>query len=344
MSGTMLLVIAVIAFVVWHFLPERQPSRPMPKFRHEPRAIASDPNWQTFINEHCESPAETAFLKVMIAAHKLLPDNGSLKANGLKIDFQVAVDRYRLDFLANEWLIIEIDGAAWHSSDEAKARDAARDNFFIGHGYSVLRIPAKIVFNNPNEAVRRVDAALQVGKPVVAEPVQRSGLARLRQTASSTNKFMSDLNSSIDRHRRLAEALGPAELSYHAEKSVLGSAVDAAERQIKIDNELGEDAEKRASYDAFMKKLTKAYEEADKLDQKNVAKQKIVVPPYLPPQLSGDEDIDREIKNRFDDMSAERDAYFNVIRTKLQKDQRLAPLVRDNLTGFGCPQVWRHIA
>ncbi len=197
---------------------------------------------------------------------------------------------------------------------------------------------------DPNEAVRRVDAALQVGKPVVAEPVQRSGLARLRQTASSTNKFMSDLNSSIDRHRRLAEALGPAELSYHAEKSVLGSAVDAAERQIKIDNELGEDAEKRASYDAFMKKLTKAYEEADKLDQKNVAKQKIVVPPYLPPQLSGDEDIDREIKNRFDDMSAERDAYFNVIRTKLQKDQRLAPLVRDNLTGFGCPQVWRHIA
>lgn len=344
MSGTMLLVIAVIAFVVWHFLPERQPSKPTPKFRHEPRAIASDPNWQTFINEHCESPAETAFLKAMIAAHKLLPDNGSLKANGLKIDFQVAVDRYRLDFLANEWLIIEIDGAAWHSSDEAKARDAARDSFFIGHGYSVIRIPAKIVFDNPKEAVRRVSEALQIGKSVVAEPVQRSGLERLRQTASSTNKFMSDLNSNLERHRRLVEALKPAELSYHAEKSVLGSAVDAAERRIKIDDELGEDAEKRVSYDAFMEKLTKAYEEADKRDQRNVSNQKITVPPYLPPQLSGNADIDREIKDRFDGMSAERDAYFSDIRNKLQKDQRLAPLVRDNLTRFGCLQIWKHIA
>jgi len=344
MSGTMLLIIAVIAFVVWHFLPERQPSKPTPKFRHEPRAIASDPNWQTFINEHCESPAETAFLKAMISAYKLLPDNASLKAAGLKIDFQVGVGRYRLDFLANEWLIIEIDGAAWHSSDEAKARDAARDRFFVELGYSVVRIPAKIVFNDPNEAVKRVSAALQVGKPVIAEPVQLSGLERLRQTASSTNKFMSDLNASVDRHRRLAEALRAAELSYHVEKNVLGSAVDAAERQIRIDEELGDDAEKRASYDAFAEKLTKAFEESDKRDQKDVTKQRIDVPPYFRPQLSGDAAIDREIEERFVGMSADRDAYFNGIREKLRKDHRLAPLVRENLTEFGCPQVWKNIA
>jgi very-short-patch-repair endonuclease len=344
MSGTMILFIAVIAFVVWHFLPERQPSNPTPKFRHEPRAIASDLNWQTFINEHCESPAETAFLKAMIAAHKLLPESGALKATGLKIDFQVQVDRYRLDFLANEWLIIEIDGAAWHSSDEAKARDTERDGFFVGLGYSVVRIPAKIVFNDPNEAVRRVSVALQVGKPVIAETVLRSGLERLRQTASSTNKFMSDLNASVDRRRRLLEALRAAESSYSAEKNVLDSAVEAAERQIRIDEELREDAEKRASYDAFAEKLARAFEEFDKREKKSVTKQKINVPPYLHPQTSRDTEIDREIEARFVSMSADREDYFRGIRKKLRKDHRLAPLVRANLTEFGCPQVWQHIA
>ncbi len=344
MSGTMLFIIAVIGFVVWHFLPERQPSKPTPKFRHEPRAIASDPNWQIFINEHCESPAETAFLKAIIAAHKLLPEGGSLKATGLKIDFQVEIGRYRLDFLANEWLIIEIDGAAWHSSDEAKARDAARDSFFVELGYSVVRLPARIVFNDPDEAVRRVSAALQVGKPVIAEPVQRSGVERLRQTASSTNKFMLDINANVDRHRRLAEALKLAELSYHAEKNVLSIAVQAAERQVKVDEYLGEDAERRACYDAFGEKLTKAYEKFDKRNQKDDTKQNISVPPYLPPKFSGDAEIDQEIRKRFVAMSADREIYSDFIRDKLRKDRRLAPLIKDNLGKFGCPQIWQHIA
>lgn len=344
MSGLMLLIIAIIAFVVWHFLPERQPSKPAPKFRHEPRAIASDPNWQTFISEHCESPAETAFLRAVIAAYKLLPDNGSLITAGLKVDFQVEVDRYRLDFMANEWLIIEIDGAAWHSSDEAKARDAARDRFFVELGYSVLRIPAKIVFNDPNEAVRRVSAALKVGKPVITELAQRSGLERLHQTASSTNKFISDLNTSVDRHRQLTEALRAAELSFHAEKNVLGNAVDAVERQIRIDEELGEDAEKRASHDAFMEKLTRAFEQTDKRDQRDAKELRIEVTPYLHPHPSGDDAIDREIEKRFISMSVNRNSYFNGIREKLRKDHRLGPLVKKILADFGCPQVWDRIA
>lgn len=344
MSGTMLLIIALVAFVAWHFLPERRPSKPTPKFRHEPRAIASDPNWQTFINEHCESPAETAFLEAMIAAHKLLPENGSLRTTDLKIDFQVAIDRYRLDFLANEWLIIEIDGAAWHSSDEAKSRDAARDTFFVELGYSVVRIPAKIVFNDPAEAVRRVNAALQVGKPVIAEPVQRSGLERLRQTASSTNKFMADVHAGVDRHRRLAEALRAAELSHHAEKNVLDSAIDAAERQVRINEELGRDAEKRASYDAFLDKLTASYEEFDKGNRKSVNRQNINILPYIHPPMFGDIEIDREVEERFTSLSADRDYYFDRIRQRILHDPRLASLVQDNLGKLGCPQVWQHIS
>lgn len=344
MSGLALFIIAAIAFVVWHFLPERQPSKPTPKLRREPRAVASDPNWSTFIDEHCESPAESAFLRAIISSHNLLPENGSLKAGGLKIDFQVEVAQYRLDFLANDRLIIEVDGAKWHSSDEAKARDAARDSFFIGLGYSVVRIPAKVVFDDPDDAVRRVTAALKAGKSIPTEPAQRSGLERLRQTASSTSKFISGVNAEVDHRRRLTQALSAAELAHHTEKQVLGSVVDAAERQVRIDEELGGNVGKRASYNAAMESLTKAFEEADRRDQKRASNQTITVPPYLRPELSGIAEVDQQIKERFASMSAEREAYFHSVRAKLRNDQRLAPLVRAHLNDFGCPQVWEHIA
>lgn len=78
----------------------------------------------------------------MIEAYQLAPRFGSLVGKDLKLDFQVEEGRYRADFLANDWLVIEIDGAAWHSSPEAQARDQLRDTYFEGLGYTVLRIPA----------------------------------------------------------------------------------------------------------------------------------------------------------------------------------------------------------
>ncbi|KXV35577.1 hypothetical protein AD940_02185 [Gluconobacter thailandicus] len=331
-----LIIISLFIFVSWHFIPKRQLSKPELRFRHEPRAIASDPKWQTFINEHCESPAETAFLKAMIVAHELLPDNGSLKTDGLKLDFQVSVDRYRLDFLANNWLIIEIDGAAWHSSDEAKARDAKRDNFFLGLGYSVLRIPAKIVFNDPNEAVRRVNAALRVGKPVIAQAVQKTGLDRLRQTVSSANKLISELDASITRNIKLAEALRPAERAYHAEKTVIDNAIDVAEQQIKTEKWLEENSERKAAFESTMTELAEFFEGSEE-------EHKINIPEYIPPNLSGGEDIDIIIKEKFSSISKSRNEYFELIRKKIQKDKRLGSLVRDNLIKTGCPKIWEYI-
>lgn len=53
--------------------------------------------------------------------------------------------------------MVEIDGATWHGSDDAMARDAARDKVIQKDGYTVLRIPASIVFNTSTEAVRQVE-------------------------------------------------------------------------------------------------------------------------------------------------------------------------------------------
>ena len=56
-------------------------------------------------------------------------------------------------------LVVEIDGTTWHGSPEAIARDASRDEVIHAEGYTVLRIPASVVFDTPAEAVRRVEQA-----------------------------------------------------------------------------------------------------------------------------------------------------------------------------------------
>lgn len=338
-----IIVIAVVAFIVWHFLPKRGPFSPTPKYRREQRALASDPNWQVFIEEHCESPAETAFLTAMVEAHGLLPDNGSLKTAGLKLDFQVEVARYRLDFLANDWLIIEIDGAQWHSSEQAKARDATRDGFFIDLGYSVIRIPAKVVFSNPSEAVSRVSEALSAGKPIIAKPVQSSGLTRLRQTASLTGGFMSNIADSIERAKQVKEALGPSEMAYNNEKRAIESAIESAKLQVNMDDELASDEESRAFYQESMTHLSAALEKSTKRSIQ-AASATLSVRPYTRPQLTGYPETDLEIVERFDRMSAEREAYFEGIRNKVVSDARLVPHVKEHLTKLGCGEVWSHIS
>jgi very-short-patch-repair endonuclease len=77
----------------------------------------------------------------------------------LNIYSRHASSQYRADFLIDEKLVVEIDGAAYHSSPEAVARDRQRDADMRREGYSILRLPALVVLGNAAEAVRRVEAA-----------------------------------------------------------------------------------------------------------------------------------------------------------------------------------------
>ncbi|MBP6363555.1 MAG: DUF559 domain-containing protein [Novosphingobium sp.] len=118
----------------------------------------------------CESPAEMAFLDVMISAYDLQTGPGAIEGRGLRLRNQISMGRlkihkwhassqYRADFLVDEKLVVEIDGATYHSSPEAIARDQQRDADMKRDGYTVLRIPAQVVFQNSGEAVRRVEDA-----------------------------------------------------------------------------------------------------------------------------------------------------------------------------------------
>lgn len=120
---------------------------------------AADEAWLESFHAICESPAETAFLDAMVSAFDMKPEQGLLLGNGLKLQMQVPVSRYRLDFLVDKKLVVEIDGAAYHSSPEAVERDQRRDSFLKDKGFEVLRIPAKVTLYDPKEAVERVRSA-----------------------------------------------------------------------------------------------------------------------------------------------------------------------------------------
>lgn len=118
----------------------------------------------------CESPAEEAFFDIMVSAYKMTTGPGCIAGEGVKLRTQIGLGRlhigrgsawsqFRGDFLVDEKLVVEIDGETWHGSPEAKARDAARDEVIRAEGYTVLRIPANVVFSSPTETVRRVEEA-----------------------------------------------------------------------------------------------------------------------------------------------------------------------------------------
>ena len=64
----------------------------------------------------------------------------------ITLELQFPIDKCRADFLINDCLIVEIDGAAYHTSKEAVARDARRDKYIRRQGFHILRIPAKYLF------------------------------------------------------------------------------------------------------------------------------------------------------------------------------------------------------
>lgn len=118
----------------------------------------------------CESPAEEAFFDAMVSAYGLTAGPGCIAGNGIQLRTQIGLGQLRIgrssawtqfrgDFLIDGKLVVEIDGATWHGSLNAKAQDAARDEVIRAEGYMVLRIPARVVFDTPAEAVRRVEEA-----------------------------------------------------------------------------------------------------------------------------------------------------------------------------------------
>lgn len=339
---TILLLVA--AFVVWHFLPQETTYRPAPKFRRENRARASDPRWIVFFEEHCESPAEIAFLRTMIEAYNLRPDLGILYGKGLQLDLQVEEGRYRLDFLANQWLVIEIDGAAYHSTPEAIARDAQRDRCLEGLGYTVLRIPAKVVLEKPSEARCRVEAALQVGKRVVPAPVPKSGWQRLADTGSAITNAIAEINASIDEARAVQAALADAESAFHAEKTMIEAVIESAKIRLEIEDWLiASDDRMRSLYNENIAQFEKLF--SDELNAENKVSSDDFPVAVFPDSLviDGESRHTRAIQNSYANLVKTRSTFLLEQAGIMSADFRIPKIVKQELQGYGCDDYWQSL-
>lgn len=111
---------------------------------------------------HFDSPAEEAFLDIMVRHYELKPVDDCLMGRGITLELQYPIDKCRADFLINDCLIVEIDGAAYHSSKQAKARDTRRDKFIRRQGYHILRIPAKYPLYRTSATINKVKRAISI--------------------------------------------------------------------------------------------------------------------------------------------------------------------------------------
>lgn len=330
-------MLACVAFIAWHFIPQRAPKAD-PRFRRDARITASNPHWRVAIEEHCESPAESAFLKAMIDAHQLQPRAGALCSDSLKLDLQVEQSKYRADFLVNDWLVVEIDGAAWHSSPAQQSRDAVRDEHFTGLDYAVLRIPAKTVFQRPDEAVRAVSARLASGKPQLAEPVQPGGLKRLAGTMRGISEGVSEFNKDLSRSQAVNQAMNAPRAAFGSEQQALEFAMERANRQIKID-EYCATQEKRESLERHKKRIGDALAQSAPESGDPPVKLSLTVIEMVKPIAHQDPEIDANIQSFFSSLLAEREKMYDDARRKIEQDPRLRLIVMRTLIDLTCLSV-----
>lgn len=265
---------ALIAWSIYEDITEPTSKEP-PRPSKLETTTEDDDEWPRIFKLVCESPAEEAFLDAMISAFDLKPDKGRLSGSSLTLQMQVSVANYRLDFLIDKGLVIEVDGARWHSSPEAVERDAKRDKVLRSKGFEVLRIPAKITLYNPDEAIARVrktrskwlarkaqaralrtrEQGLKVNE-AHSKPQDRrtkTGFSQLLASAETgldrfsegVNKF----NEQLDQFNRRAEAWKEEDRERVQKQS--------EEQRKQIQEELDADPEVRKIYEDLMSKFEK---------------------------------------------------------------------------------------
>lgn len=81
---------------------------------------------------------------------------------------QVRLGRYRVDFLVCDWLVIEVDGRAFHDTPRMWAEDAERDFHLAEQGFRVQRFTFHQVRTRMDQCIALVTAILATAPTFVA--------------------------------------------------------------------------------------------------------------------------------------------------------------------------------
>lgn len=267
----LLAVAAFLGYALSRDLSNLEPER-LPV--SDPRRVVrpSDPDWRNAFMQACESPAESAFLTAMIEHNQLLPSNGLLQNDALQLDMQVPIGRYRADFVINARLVVEIDGAAYHGSPEAKARDAERDQWMQSEGYHVLRIAAKTALSYPRKATSEVERAIAAHGTHKQEkaPIPNHGsfgghvIALVRDTGhaiQAVGEAAAYVNRSTAIIITTQEAIKPLQEAISQERMIIETALKTAESKAEIDRYTA-DPDKRRRYEESRRMMNDAIKRA----------------------------------------------------------------------------------
>ena len=100
-----------------------------------------------------ESPIEVVARLLFVAA-------------GFHVETQVSIEGVgRVDFLLDGFLVVEIDGAAFHSDRKALRRDHRRNNATLLNGYLILRYGYEDVMFEQEAMLDQIRLALRRGRP-----------------------------------------------------------------------------------------------------------------------------------------------------------------------------------
>lgn len=315
-------------------------------------ATADDPDWKEYFLPFCESPAESAFLTAMISARGLVPDKGILRGTDLMLDMQVEIPPYRADFLVNRWLVVEIDGATYHSSPEAVERDKVRDEFMQKRGYSVLRIPASVVFTTPDKAVDQVISMLRrelsTSKGTIP-PRTDSNKKRIsfQDMLSKVNSTTAEINTFITTQKSVEDYTKDYKDKFYAERLVIEKSIEMAESDIRVNQFISQSEEHRknyfAAYNELRNKLSPNTQHNHGMDAlRPAAFLAIAAQPNV--ATHPNPNINEAIARARQAILSERESFFSSVRLKLNNDETLKRLVRENLNELGCNECWQNLS
>jgi len=64
---------------------------------------------------------------------------------------QIVIGIYRVDFVADDNVVIEIDGHDYHKTKEQRESDYKRERYLMRKGFTVIRFTGTEVYLSPNE-------------------------------------------------------------------------------------------------------------------------------------------------------------------------------------------------
>lgn len=82
---------------------------------------------------------------------------------GRQLRPQALIAGHRVDLLIDDWLVVQVDGHAFHSSAAERGRDVAHDAELTLRGYQVLRFTYAQVVHEWASVERTIRRALLAG-------------------------------------------------------------------------------------------------------------------------------------------------------------------------------------